>query len=592
MRLSGFASGMDIEQIVGDLMRAERMPMDKMVQKRQTIEWQMEEYRSVNRLFESFRNNIFDSVMRRSNMGARTGSSSNEDRVSVTASATASNANYRVSSVEQLATAASQTSGSLEGLPPNEELYSVTSSTMWKTGKVQKETIQGEDTNTYKIQSEGSAIIDDIDNMVIKVNGELYEPEDGEVEIKDDEITLHFNEALGINDKVSVTYFTEDAEENSYYMSGDVTTYDKDGNAVRDRIIVQGNQTMQDVLQSINRSSVGVSGFYDEHTSQIAFTRSETGDFNQNGNEMVFEGTLFNELINMYNSTGDPVEEREGKNAIFTVNGLRTERHSNTFTIDGMTITLKETFDANEDEAVTIGSSIDTDTVYETIKGFVDEYNEMLDTINEKLGEKRHRDYPPLTDDQKKELSDREIELWEEKAKSGLVRNDRLLSGFMNTFRLDLYGAVQHNYETDFKQLTTIGITTTRNYMDRGKLEIDETKLKDAIEADPDAMYQLFAADGESREEQGIARRLRNSLDQAIEGVAERAGGAKGKIQNHQFTLGRNLNNIEDQITDFERRLTDIENRYWRQFTAMEKAMARANEQASFLQQQMLGNGS
>ncbi|WP_091580937.1 flagellar filament capping protein FliD [Alteribacillus bidgolensis] len=87
-----------------------------------------------------------------------------------------------------------------------------------------------------------------------------------------------------------------------------------------------------------------------------------------------------------------------------------------------------------------------------------------------------------------------------------------------------------------------------------------------------------------------MARRLCGTLYSAIESLAERAGGLKGKIQNHQFTLGRNINNIDDQITNFERRLFETEDRYWCQFTAMEQAIARANEQSSYFYTQVFGS--
>ncbi|SDH64688.1 flagellar cap protein FliD N-terminal domain-containing protein [Alteribacillus bidgolensis] len=96
MRISGMASGMDIDQMVKDLVRAERVPVDKMVQKRLTLEWQMEEYRSINRLFDEFRNNIFDTVMRRANMGARSASSTDESRITAETSSTAGNASCQI----------------------------------------------------------------------------------------------------------------------------------------------------------------------------------------------------------------------------------------------------------------------------------------------------------------------------------------------------------------------------------------------------------------------------------------------------------------------------------------------------------------
>ncbi|WP_158736776.1 flagellar filament capping protein FliD [Alteribacillus sp. YIM 98480] len=728
------ASGMDIDQMVKDLMRAERVPVDKMVQKRQTIEWQMEEYRSINRLFDEFRNNIFDTVMRRANMGARSASSTDDSRITATASSTAGNASYQISEVKQLAQAASQTSSSRIGSSAFDSSKSLASqewegSDNWKAGMVEKETITLDDRQqTFSIEKEN--LLDTAaEDMVVTVNGKLYDVvtddtplEDNQVRVsfsaENDKIDFAFSEALAADSDISVQYFTKDASETftpseakdsfqlkkgaiaadsmtvtidggspleiitdsdveltadqayvdtetgkirlgaktegpvdvtytQQYMSGGLTTFNEQGEAVKDRFIVQSSQSMDKLMQDINRSSLGVSAFYDDFSGKLAFNRTEAGNFNTDGEEMIFEGTLFTEALGMTNSNvgtnadgnlvitdpngdktefndwtleegvlkdstgaivanetitvdGEEVGETDkngnftylgfqgGQNAKFTLNGLETERTSNTFTVNSMTMTLKDTFTASE-ETVSIRSSVDTDSIFDTITGFVDEYNDMLDTINEKLGEDRYRDYPPLTDEQKQAMTDREIELWEEKAKSGLIKNDRTISSFTDTFRLDLYGRVDTEYDTAYNQLTTIGISTTSNYMDRGKLEVDETKLREAIENDAESVFELFAADGDTRREQGIARRLRGTLDSAIESLAERAGGFKGKIQNHQFTLGRNINNIDDQISHFERRLSETEDRYWRQFTAMEQAIARANEQANYFYTQMFG---
>src|SRR5690606_8962365 len=118
-------------------------------------------------------------------------------------------------------------------------------------------------------------------------------------------------------------------------------------------------------------------------------------------------------------------------------------------------------------------------------------YNEIIGKINEKLREERYRDYRPLTDEQRKEMSDREIELWEERAKSGLLRGDIILSNALSNMRTAFY----NNVDTDgpFKHLAEIGIKTTANYMEGGKLEINETKLKEALAQDSDAVYKLFS---------------------------------------------------------------------------------------------------
>ncbi|SDW52024.1 flagellar hook-associated protein 2 [Marinococcus luteus] len=89
MRVSGFASGMDIDQTVKDLMRAERQPINKLNQQKQTLEWQTEMYQDVNKRFFDFRNTIFDSIMKKSSMTDRSATSTNDSRVSATASADA-----------------------------------------------------------------------------------------------------------------------------------------------------------------------------------------------------------------------------------------------------------------------------------------------------------------------------------------------------------------------------------------------------------------------------------------------------------------------------------------------------------------------
>jgi flagellar hook-associated protein 2 len=145
--------------------------------------------------------------------------------------------------------------------------------------------------------------------------------------------------------------------------------------------------------------------------------------------------------------------------------------------------------------------------------------------------------------------------------------------------------------DTVFKHLSAIGITTSADYMERGKLEINEDKLRAAIEEDAEGVFNLFAAEGDTYAEKGLARRLRDSLDNAITQVAERAGGLRGKVANHQFTLGKNLEDLNTRISNFERRLEQREQRYWAQFTAMEKAIHQMNSQSDFIYAQLFNQG-
>lgn len=273
-----------------------------------------------------------------------------------------------------------------------------------------------------------------------------------------------------------------------------------------------------------------------------------------------------------------------GQNAIFTINGLETERNSNTFSMNGVTITLKQTL-KETDSPITVNVSNDSEGVLKTVKEFVDQYNALIDDINKKLNEERNRSYLPLTDDEREGLSDRQQEKWEDLARSGLLKGDPLLSGVLTNMRMDMYSTVETNGL--FKQLSAIGTTTTKNYLDGGKLEINEEKLKEAIEKDPDAVENLFRGTGSNDSDRGVIHKLYDSVNDSITKIHDRAGRASSK--NQQFALGRELISVDKNIASFETRLKMQEERLWRQFTAMEKAIQRANDQSLYLMQQFGG---
>ncbi|WP_235849006.1 MULTISPECIES: flagellar hook-associated protein 2 [Bacillaceae] len=529
MRLTGFASGMDINQMVSDLMEAERQPMTKMQQDQQELILKMGEYREVNRAFMKFRDDTFDSVMRSSNMVSKQVSSSNEGLVSGTAASGTANGTYTISKVEQLATAAYNFSagdgenGSFvsEGeLDPNESLF-----------------------------AQNSKLFVDVPNSEFKTGLTTFD-ENG--------------------DKVSVTF-----------------TFDQDG-------------SLNDILEEINNSELGVQAFFDPHSQRVSMSRTDTGIHNPGeGDEMLFQAYVEGEdgelevveedHFNLFTSVlGFSEGNEEGaENAKFTLNGLETERQTNDFNINGLNISLKNQFDA----PVTLSVSNNTDDIFDTVMGFVDDYNELIELVDGKVSQEYYRDYAPLTEEQMRDMSEREIELWEERAHSGLVRNDRMLTGALDRMRQDFYGHVETGAENQaFSLITEIGITTTSNYQDRGRLEVDETALRAAIEEDAESVFQMFAADGDEFEERGIARRLRDTLSGQIEMLSERAGRSE-MASNQQFTIGREIDQAAERISNFERRMEQVEQRYWRQFTAMEQAMAQANSQAETLFSQLGGMG-
>ncbi|RCW74706.1 flagellar filament capping protein FliD [Saliterribacillus persicus] len=691
MRISGFASGMDIDTMVRDLMKAESMPLQKMQQDKQVLEWKRDDYRTMNKLLLDFRSTLTNMKLT-SNYRAREVSSTDEAKVTATASSAASESSFNISNVTQLATAATlKNEGGLSTdannkIDPSKGLYGQDakflgdSTNVWKQGAVETKSLKA--ASNDEVLQLGSAV-HDMDAINIKLNGKSYEAVSG-VAVADleanqvlvDEATgsLSFKDGvLKSGATVSAEFIAENktqtqtltADASAFQLqrgsindlSLDVTeggttttytigaatgadnefeltdgtntigtinretgkilfntpvtegseisaTYDQNytnfnigshtsNGEVSSNFIVAGNESLNSVINEVNKSNAGVSMFYDSFSDQVTLTRKETGNYNgldskdpANGGEVAnreitTSGAFINNVLRFGNGT-----ESGGDNIKLNINGLDTERNSNNFQVDGVTFNVKQTFA----ESTTLNVSNDSEAVFDNIKEFVETYNTLIGAVNGKVNQEFYRDYRPLTDDQRESLSEKQQEDWEERAKSGLLRRDTILSGALSDMRNDFYSPINNAAsEGGFNQLASIGITTTSNYMEGGKLEINEAKLKEAISSDPDAVENLFRGTGDTYGEKGIAHRLTDTVNASMDRIYERAG--RATATNQQYTLGRNLTDISEQIDRFEYRLNQIEDRYWRQFTAMEKAMMQANNQATAMMQQFGGMG-
>lgn len=358
---------------------------------------------------------------------------------------------------------------------------------------------------------------------------------------------------------------------------------------MHENFIVQGNETISSLSARVNGSSVGVSMFYDEGSGQMSLSRAETGKFNKSANDISFKGTL---VTNIFKFNSDQTVTW-GENAKFNLNGIEMERSSNTFTVDGVTFTLKQTFGAagtSDPSAspITLNVNNDSTQVFDNIVQFVNKYNELIDKIQKKTGEERYRTYLPLTDEQREAMSDKQQEMWDGKAKSGLLRRDPILTNFLSEMRMDFYQPVMNDdVSSMFSQLAQLGITTGANYLDGGKLTIDEAKLKKAIEDDPQSVENFFIGTGTTEGQKGVINRLYDTVTQSMDKLRRKAGNSYST--NQTFSIGLELDTIGDRILRFEDRLKQVENRYWSQFTAMEKAIQRANEQSAYLMQMFGG---
>jgi len=520
MRIGGLASGMDIDMLVKQLMQAERAPLNKLYQKRQTLEWQRDAYREVNRSLSKFRD-AYAKLRLQSTFSGYSATSSNANVVSAKATMSAIPGTYKIE-VVQLAKVASVTSA-----------------------------------NALKNAS---------------------------------------NENAKANDKV--------LSENDPEFSFQIET--AKGTAT---ITVTRSDTFATLAQKIqnatnsDKESLGLRANFDNTTSRFFISAKEPGDDSWFQFKVIDDGdedTSDEEFVQQFikeRILGDPSASSlkfEGQNAkvnytppsgnMIVVDNLK----SNTFTINGVEFNLHTV--SSEPMYVKVAS--DPEGIINTIKDFVEKYNELVDQLSNLITEPKYRDYPPLTEEQKEEMKEKEIELWEKKAKSGLLRNDPIITNFLNQMRRAIYDPIEGIPANELHQISKIGITTG-NYLSGGKLEIDEDKLRAAVLEDPDGVMKLFTKSAEKNgntAQMGIGQRIYATLNTTLSDLRDKAG-SPGYTSGDQSLLGKSIYTLNDQISDWEVRLAKIESRYWSQFTAMEEALNKMNQQSLWMQQNLLNSG-
>src|SRR5690606_16480872 len=137
-----------------------------------------------------------------------------------------------------------------------------------------------------------------------------------------------------------------------------------------------------------------------------------------------------------------------------------------------------------------------------------------------------------------------------------------------------------------YSTLASIGITTG-SWEERGILHIDEGKLREAIMADPEGVAALFRQDGAGEGAQGLARRLTEALDGAMERIANRVGRVDTAVDDS--AIGRQMRWLNDEIERAQQRLTQRETYYYRQFTLLETFISQMNTQSLWLAQTFMG---
>lgn len=579
--LSG--SGLDIESLVKMGMMNKQNQYDKMYQTQLKQTWVKEAYNTVYTDVKAFKESMSTFKMQ-SNMSAMQATSSNNDVVSVTANGAAAAMNHKIT-VEQVASNAylMTANGQKIDRANNSAANSAYLKDVLFSGDATKTTVDGQ--TSYLVKNDTTGKNDTFKGSDVAISIEVQDSDE-----KD-------------SDGKPVTHKVE-------------FTYDQ---------IFGDNKTLNDLATAFSNSGANVQGGYDTVNDSFSLYNKTSGSANKIGLKANNEASA--ELLNKLhlasydgqnNTLGSAITfetdkmnvAATGTNAKATIDGKTYESDTNKLNVANVIYNFNGVSAKNADgtyQASTISVSQDTDKIVDNVKKFVETYNTLIDSLNTKYREEKNTDYKPLTKKQESEMTESQINKWNEKAKSGLLYHDNNIYSIISDMREALYTEVDavdtvltdaRGNKYSYNSMSSIGITSSTN---QGHITLDEEKLKKALTEDPDCVYQLFASDqdstyisGSTNKNQsdtytsksdylntGIANRLYNSMTTNIRNLESYAG--TSKETDDESYLGKLITNMNTKMTSFQTLMKSYESKLYKKYDAMEVALSKLGTQLSYI---------
>ena len=356
-------------------------------------------------------------------------------------------------------------------------------------------------------------------------------------------------------------------------------------------ISLDKKSTISSMMSAVNKSAAGVTMTYSSLTNSFTLESKEFGG----AGKVEVGDTSLGRSLGLVDDNGT-VGASEGQNAIFEINGQEVYLNDNTYTLDGNTFTFNDNMTIGETYTVNIAK--DSTTVKDALKKFVESYNKLIDDVYGYIGKSPAKDddgntYEPLTNAEKEEMSEDEITKWEEKAKQGVLYNDSTVSTVMSQMRSALYTSVTLDDGSKFG-IYNLGIKTSSEWSEHGKLQIDENAFDKAFENNEDAIIKLF-----TDSDTGMMKKLNSVIDGAVKssgaantrGTLVRKAGKADSSVTTDSTIYKEMVKMQDRLKELQDRYDTKEEYWWKVFTNMETAMADLNSQTSYISS-YLGTGT
>ena len=352
---------------------------------------------------------------------------------------------------------------------------------------------------------------------------------------------------------------------------------------------VDGDTTVGEFLEAAKKA--GLNASFDSKQQRFYFSAKETGEANRFSiKESKNDEEITSGLEKLGLAGSAHVTRVEGKDAIFRVDGTEYKTSTNTNNINGLNLTLTGTTAdyhlGDSGKSATINANTDVESVYNNFKSFLKDYNSILKEMNELYYAGTAKGYEPLTSEQKKEMSDKDVEAWEKKIKDSMLRRDTSLGKVLNAMKTAMQTSVNVGADEDGKggkrySLASFGVMTSTDYKERGLLHMygdsedgvysaKEDKLKKALTEKPEETAEAL---------KGIMEKLYNKMTDAMKGTSLSSA--------MTFYNDKEMNKLSDsykkEYNTLEAKINKIEDKYYKQFAAMEKAMAKMNAQNNSL---------
>lgn len=411
-------------------------------------------------------------------------------------------------------------------------------------------------------------------NELAKSTGLITETTGDDGETKEDSTKL---EALSNNIKTVIAVddnaiYTDD-DKKAYYLSDDERTAAKTRleeipkeKETNDAVIADEDNGYWDIKDYTGKTEDDLAAIADKYAKQVT-----------NARDMVEK--LANGSKDIPISVG--ASRVDAQDAKITLNNADFTSSSNVFNINGLTIkAMAKTADG---ETLSINTDTDTQGIYDKIKDFLTDYNSIINELTSLYNADSAKGYEPLTDDEKESMSDKEVEKWETKIKDSILRNDSTVGGVMNA----MTAAMMKSYTINGKSysLSSFGIHT-QGYLNAAKNEqyayhIDGDEDDTITSGNTDKLMDMINNNPEDLEE--FMKQLTSGLYSALDSKMKSTTMSSAYTIYNDKQMTKEYNNYTTEIKEWETKISDLEDRYYKQFSTMETQLAKMQSTTSSL---------